>query len=776
MIKTIKISDYFELIKPKYTYLKIIPHKSVRNYNSANIAKAIKNTYKTVNKRIHREQKKFFVETNFKISYVIDIYDNNISFYFLTPVYFKSLIIEKIREIWSKVTIEEVDNIKEHSDKTEVYQLSYKNEDALSLDVNKKSNEPLSSIMNVMEIMKNEDRITIVYNFLPRNNFGWIKQYQDTIDKIKEHKPVLKEKFNSKYITMSIMTGILGLMDDIFSVVNDLLGNTKKNKNDLGLLEAVATALDHRDVLSTATKKKRDLGVIDSQIAILSDSLDKTRQENNAISICQSYRSIDEDNELIGKKIKLKGGIKMEDYKFEKVEVNTVSTEECQNFIQLPARELMEQFKINYIKVEEVQIPEKLRKGYVCIGVNKNKGTLTSVYLEDDIEIGSLPLLLLGRQGGGKTTYMCNYAGYCLNRDESLIHIDFIRNCEASKDIERVLPKDRSIILDFSTEEGLQSLAYNEIKFTPSMSWFDKQQLANKKTELTLELINAVNVDGEPLSNQMERFFCSATNIVYLNEKATLKDVIKMLTNYRYRQEIINKIPEVLKEELEEDIQNLEELNEWSKETKEKASEICGTKDSKITGILDRITLLKRDFYLKKMFNKSPDNNIDFSKAMEEGKVILVRMPQSKFKDYVKNVITTFLLTKCWVSVELRGELSPRSKRCHVLIDEISQTKTAEKYMESKLTQTRKYGLKFVLTGQYLNQLYPKTIKSLKGAGCSFMLLKGAIKEDFNYFKDELDGTFEYEDLKDMEKFSSLNIIQYSDGFTSCITKLPKPI
>ena len=148
-------------------------------------------------------------------------------------------------------------------------------------------------------------------------------------------------------------------------------------------------------------------------------------------------------------------------------------------------------------------------------------------------------------------------------------------------------------------------------------------------------------------------------------------------------------------------------------------------------------------------------------------------MPQSKFKDYVKNAITTFILTKCWLAAELRGELSEKNKRCHILIDEISQTKTAEMFMESKLTQTRKFGLKFVLTGQYLDQLEQQTIKSLKGAGCSFMLLKGAIKEDFQYFKDELDGTFEYEDLKDMEQYSSLNIIQYSDGYSGFITKLP---
>ena len=101
-MKSIKLDRYFELVKPKYKYIKIIPDKSIRNYNSSNIAKAISNTYKTINKRIKKEQKKLFFETNFKISYIIDITTNNVAFYFLIPKPFVNIIIEKIREIWPK--------------------------------------------------------------------------------------------------------------------------------------------------------------------------------------------------------------------------------------------------------------------------------------------------------------------------------------------------------------------------------------------------------------------------------------------------------------------------------------------------------------------------------------------------------------------------------------------------------------------------------------------------------------------------------------------------
>ena len=174
-MKSIKLSDYFEFVNPEYIYLRIIPHKSIRNYNSSNIAKAIANTYRGINKRIRREQKKLFFETNFKISYVIDIEYNNASFYFVVPRPFKNIIIEKIKEIWAKATIEETEPIKDISKEADVYELSYKKDDALSLQVDKKSNEPLNSILSVIDIMKEDDRITILYNFIPRSQFGWMR-------------------------------------------------------------------------------------------------------------------------------------------------------------------------------------------------------------------------------------------------------------------------------------------------------------------------------------------------------------------------------------------------------------------------------------------------------------------------------------------------------------------------------------------------------------------------------------------------------------------------
>lgn len=194
-MKSLKLSNYFELIKPEYVYLKLTSHKGIRNYNSDNISKMIAYTYKSFDKRIRIEQKKLFFETQFKISYIIDIQNNDCNFYFLVPKCFLNVLLEKIAEIWSKATVEVLEKgIKPISQDAEMYQLSYRKEDALSLKVDKKSNEPLNSILSVMDIIKEQDRIVICYNFLPCSQFSWVDRYNTTIQKIKDNKLVDKKQ------------------------------------------------------------------------------------------------------------------------------------------------------------------------------------------------------------------------------------------------------------------------------------------------------------------------------------------------------------------------------------------------------------------------------------------------------------------------------------------------------------------------------------------------------------------------------------------------------
>lgn len=773
-MKSIKLSDYFKLVKPTYVYLQITPHKSIRNYNSANISKAIAHTYRAINRRIYKAQKKLFFETNYKISYVIDIKDNNAKFYFIIPDCFKNIIIEKCKEIWAKATLEIVDKIEEMQEDTDLYSLSYKKEDALSLAVDKKSNEPLNSILSVMDIMKDQDRVRIIYNFLPISQFGWLDRYNTTIEKIKDHKSIEKRQMSFDYMARSLIISIFNLFDSMVQVINDFTGGAPEGSKQ-SLYSAILGILEQQQSLSSNTNKKKEATILNTQIAIQSQSKDLTRRENNALSVCQAYRTLDEDNELIYKKEKHK--INIDDYDY-KIDTNTMSTDECSNLIQVPGRMLLLQHGIKHINIEENLVPEELQKGYMCLGENKCKGNTINTYLEDEYNVGSYPLALNGSQGAGKSTFIANIYRFARTRGEGGVLIDYIKNNELTEEVLKY--RKDVIVLDYSNEKCMQGFAFNEVKNIKRATPIQFVKNANLQVMQFVELINAINEEGQPLQARMRKYLIAAGTVVFCTGETSLKAIIDCLEDHQERKKYIDKADKELLPYLEDKIKILRELDEYSKPTKTNPdSYVIGTRNDRIEGILDRVSLLKEDTYLEYMFNKGDKDNIDLAKELEAGKLIIVKMLQDEWSAQAKDVITTFFISKIWTATEIRGKWNEKPKRTYITVDEIFQCPTAMQMLSKKniLPQTRKFGCKFVFSTQGLQQL-KNLFTSIVDAGGTFMFMKGTKEEDFNLLKSKFEN-YEYEDLRDMAKtyeYPSLNLVYYSKGYSSFITKLPKPI
>ena len=776
----IPISKYLELIKPTYVYLQITPHKSTRNYNSTNIAKAIQHTYKAINKRIKVEKKKLSIETNFKISYVIDIKKSDTCFYFVVPKVFLNIIIEKVREIWSKVELNVVEPIKEFSKDTVYYQLNYKKEDALSLQIDKKSNEPLNSILAVMEIMQEEDRVTLVYNFLPKSQFNWNKKYDKTRKRIENKEMILKDTSTFSYKVGLGLTTLSYIWDSVKQCLKDFNNDETETNTIFSELLVTSSILESNKRLSDSTLKKKDKTVLNAQILIATNSVDDTRRDNISQSVCQSFNVLDEEggNELISKKVKLKEGetINIEDYKFKNVDENTFSVDECQNFIQQPGRILMKSLGIKHVEVEEVKIPKELSKGYISLGETKCKGEAQEAYIEDKYDTGSLPLVLNGSQGAGKSTFMANYYRFANKKKEGGVIIDFIKNCEMSEEVIRYLPPEDVIVLDYTKASDIQGFAFNEFKVTDDMDTFSRLEITNRQAQQVMTFVDSINTE-QPLMGRMRKYLSAAANVVFATGENSLKEVVRCLEDFEVRKKYINLLNEEEVDFLEDEIKNLWDIDEYSKVTaKEPDRYVIGTKMDRIDGILDRISLLREDFKLKYMFNKGSKGNIDFAEQLELGKTIIIRMPQDAFRKHSKNVIVTFLLSKIWIATEIRGKQNKQPKPTHIAIDEIFQTKTAMQMLadDEILPQTRKFGCKFVLSCQYTEQI-DILIDTLEGAGSSFMLMRGTSEKDFKRFENKLEN-FEFEDLRDMPQYSSLNLVYYSKGYSSFISKLPKPL
>lgn len=779
--KSIKLTDYFQLIstKQQLSYYKIIPHQNTRNYKSVEISKVINKCYKDLSKRIYKHEKTWFIEAPTKIGYYIHISKSEgIEFFLIVPTVYDSMILEKLSSCWDKVEVKRVLDIPRFSDDCSKISMEVTRHDALSLNISdKKSNEVLASQINVIDMMAEGEKVAIYYNFNHTSSYkqlGFRTKYNKAMDKIKEGKSLDKMKFNRSSIIKSLLRIIVISGEDILSSIAEVLGGTRKEDN-MSALNRTLGVLQKKD-LSKESKNKGQLEVIATQILLMSESSDKNSEKANMQSLAQSFNVMDGDNTLRPKNLPNKLKVDLDAHKFPKsVGENFFSVEEVGNVITQPGKELIKKHNIKANSITEEDIPNICKNGYISTGTATKKGKSNKAYLNPnpDQDTG---LVEVGKQGSGKTEYLKNYSNDCIKNNDSLVVLDYIANNDLASTIEKVVPADKLVVLDLSKTDGLQALAYNELYYNENDDLMDKLDVIAAKTQYSTELINSINF-GQDLTSAMRRYFVSAANITYaVDQFASFKDIIDCLELYNVRMNAINSIPEEFKDIFEDDINNLMKLNDKHTKGDFKGEDNGETNEGKIDRILDRISVMRESMRTKYMFNKSPENNINFETCFKEGKVILIKMRQDLFgSSHIRNMLSLFFTTKVWIACMNRKSKSvgeEELRRVHFIIDEPHQVPNVTKFLSPILPQMRKFRLKPVFATQSLLQL-EHILDDLKGAGFSYMLLAGSDKVNYKLLSDEL-APYEVEDLLNLERFHSLNLVPDDKGVLKpFITKLP---
>lgn len=777
----IKISEYFRVIKPQYVYLRLKPNNSIRNNSTHKLSKSIASLYRNVTESVKKEEAKlikilgkeflfgtkFSFEVNSKVSYFIYIEKKKVEFYFIIPSHYQSIIREKISDVWSGITIEEVAEIPLFSAEATKYQLVYKKEDALSIAVNRANNDLLNSNLNVIDVLEDGDKVGIFYNFIPTSQFSWSSTYQNTLQKIKSNMPVDRNKVGVNYL----FKVAVGVMNNLATSISEVFSGSSSKSHDanISILESVLERMNGGKRISDSTQRKATASILNTQIVVMSESLDALRQRNNARSLVQSFDTIADDNALIAKPYRKM--FRYTDYSIAGVEINKMGDEECHNFLSLPGRDILEKHNvIDKVETKETQVPEDLRKGVMRIGVSTFRGNEQPAYLSTDKEYKNLTLVLIGPTRAGKSTLIGNMSYDAIKAGECVVIFDYIGNCELSDEVVALFPPDKVLNIECGDFERLQGLGYNEVGYSDDV--FVQYDNAKRQTTQLATLVNSINTDDVRLSAKMERYLTSASLVVFING-GSIRDVFQVLTDHNTRERFIAKVPLAQSENMSEYITSLHELDEYNKD-----GELNGTKSHLITGIIDRLNKLKANTYMELMLKKGTENNINLVDELQRNQLICLKMPETMFStDGERDVYTTYWMTKLWLALqERKARVKVRDKltKVNLVIDELYQVANTERFLTDKLSRLAKFGIKPIISAHYLNQI--KQIREeLRSANASYMLISGCDKKNFDELKSEL-YPFEEEDLLRLRRFHSLNLIKNKDGYARFITKLPRPV
>ncbi|MEH7246444.1 hypothetical protein V7114_06550 [Neobacillus niacini] len=777
-MKRIKISDYINVVKPSYVYLRLTPNNSIRNQSTHKIAKSIASLYRNITQNIRKEDAKvikalgrefmfgtkYSVDMSAKVAYYVYIEKKKVEFYFVIPRNYLTLIKEKISDSWSNITAKVVADLPSFSESATKYSLVYTKEHALSLATDRRNDDLLRTKLNVVDVMEEGDKVGVFYNFMPTSQFSWRSSYEATISKVKRSLPTDRNKVGVAYVLKTIVGVVSALFDDVGDVLSG--GKGKGKADDYNVLEGLIERLNGGKQISDSTRKKATATVLDTQIVVLSESADKLRQRNNARSLTQAFETITEDNRLVPKP--LRKSFKFTDYSIAGAEVNKIGDEESQNFIAIAGRDILERYNfIEKVETQETQVPDDLQTGVMCIGESTYRGAKQKAYLSNFEHYRNLLTLLIGPTRAGKSNLIGNLAIDAIENGECVIIFDFIENCELSDEISALFPKSKVLNIDNSDPAKIQGLGYNEVGHTDDT--FAQYENAKRQTANLLALINAINVDESRLSAKMERYLEAASLVVFINT-GSIRDVFHVLQNVSDRHKWLRNIPANQRELMDEYMGSLRELDK-----RDKDGIIEGTRYNLIEGIIDRLSVLKRNTQMEMMLKQDIENNIDLVAEMQKNQVICIRMPESKFPTQgERDIATTYWITKIWLALQIRADKfrdKKERRKVNLVIDEIYQVENTEKFMTSKLSQIAKFICKPIISCHYINQLkYMR--KELRSANTSYMLIAGCDKDNHAELKSEL-HPFTAEDLANIKPYHAMNYVKSREGYARFITKLP---
>jgi hypothetical protein len=776
-MKRIKMSDYINVVKPSYVYLRLTPNNSIRNQSTHKIAKSIASIYRNLAQTIRKEDAKvikalgrefllgtkYSVDMNAKVAYYVYIEKKKVEFYFVIPRQYLTLIKEKISDSWSNITVKVVADMPSFSESATKYSLVYTKENALSLSTDRRNDDLLRSKLNVVDVMEEGDKVGVFYNFMPTSQFSWRSSYEATIRKVKRSLPTDRNKVGVAYALKTIVGVISALFDDIGDVLSG--GKGKGKADEYNVLEGLLERLNGGKQISDSTRKKATSTVLDTQIVVMSESADKLRQRNNARSLTQAFETITEDNRLAPKP--LRKPFKFTDYSIAGAEVNKIGDEEAQNFIAIAGRDILERYNfIEKVETQETQVPDDLQTGVMCIGESTYRGAKQKAYLSNYEHYRNLLTLLIGPTRAGKSNLIGNLSIDAIENGECVIIFDFIKNCELSDEISALFPADKVLNIDNSDPTKMQGLGYNEVGHTDDP--FQRYENAKRQTANLLALVNAINVDESRLSPKMERYLEAAALVVFIHT-GSFNEVFKVLREHGVRYEFLRKVPKSLYEYMEEYMTSLTEIDET------KDGVIVGTKLNLIAGIIDRLSVLKRNTQMELMLKHNIDNNVDLIEEMQKNQVICIRMPESKFPtEGERDIATTYWITKIWLALQIRADKIrdyKKQRKVNIVIDEIYQVENTEKFMTSKLSQIAKFICKPIISCHYINQLRHMR-RELRSANTSYMLISGCDRDNYNELKSEL-HPFTAEDLANMKPYHAMNYVKCREGYSRFITKLP---
>ena len=780
------IDNSYSLDPHDYITYYLKPDYAIDNKDNISIANSLAYIYKPMFKRINSINfKETKIELPKQIYYTIILKKNAAKFYITMPKSHSSMIKSKMATVWPKAELrtEELPPILNVGGNIQVGELIQRDYSFKSLQCSTNDLYPLTNMLGIIRSLRDDEEVRVNIIIEPFGKMNWVEKSKYQLEDFKQgkEKDVVRSNGEKAFNTA---IDILDKGVDIFlDIQNTFLEMTmgllmmdspkEKKKKEISININDCMKENRLAELSSYTHYKFNSEVFKARIIITAQGKDTSKNKLNIMHIANSYRDLQGDNELILMMKKDKEATKEVinlNSKLVRVSKNNIfSDKEIAKFIQLPQKDLQREYSLDRIDTREVSIPKELQDGKVRIGIVEQQGVSTVSTFNDNYNVVPRTTVVVGPQGSGKTTILKRIGSDNYKAGYSNFILDYVENCETAREVAAEIPDKDKVIYEVGARESNLSLAFNEVSklIKEDMDVWTRIRYANLLAEQLELLLNAITTEGiTELTAPMLRYLHAASMVTFIRPGAVINDVFKVVKNHKVRAEAVAYAKHTRVFRLDDEVfSDLAELDKIEK------GKVVGTRTDLTVGIENRITMLLKNPDIKEMLCNEVNPDDDFTKYIEEGKTIVIIIPQNRFPNAViRDVLAVYYFSRLWLTVQLRTN-NKHARLCNVIIDEIGRIETLSKFVGAYCTEFRRHHLGLTIAAHHLEQL-KGLLKQLTSSGASYMLLAGIEKKNIKALEEEI-KPFTLEDVLNLKTHTSLNIINYGNQYARFIAKQP---
>ena len=475
----------------------------------------------------------------------------------------------------------------------------------------------------------------------------------------------------------------------------------------------------------------------ETTVRIVVSSTSKEMAKTHLKNIKSAFSQFSSDlNSLKSAKIFFKGGFMLNFiYKFFPVvknpffkNISIFSADELATLFHFPNK-TVETPHIKWLKAKSAPVASEIpQSNGMYIGQGYYRGIRRPVHLADDDR--RRHVYIIGKTGTGKSYLLQDMAIQDIKSGKGVCVID--PHGDLIDEIVKFIPPERAEdVIYFDPSETTRPMGLNLLE----------AHTEDQKHFLTTSIINLMYKLYDPqrtgiIGPRFEHAVRNAMLTVMSDEGATFVEVVRVLTDAKYVQELLPRVTDPI-------------IKRYWKD------QIAQTSDFHKSEVLDYIVSKFGRFVTNRTMRNiigQSKSSFDFRQVMDEGKILLINLSKGKLGEENSSFLGLVLIPKILIAAMSRQEIPEEKRKDFFLyVDEFQNFATPD--FATILSEARKYHLNLTVANQFIGQVDEEVKNAVFGNVGTLISFRVGVT-DAAYLQREFQPVFTETDLINIDRFN----------------------